>query len=64
VRQTGHGIGCIVRRARMLLNLEYEFRQSESPPGESALCIGQIHDPSQGVVISSNGELCALEVGS
>jgi hypothetical protein len=64
MRQAGHGIGCKVRCARMVFDFEYEFRQSESPPGESVLCVGQNHDPTQGVLIISNGELCALEVGS
>jgi hypothetical protein len=40
VRKTGHGIGRVLRCARMVLNLEDEFRKPEPPSREPPLYVG------------------------
>jgi hypothetical protein len=39
VRKPGHGIGSVVRCARMVLNLKDEFRKPEPPSCEPPLCV-------------------------
>jgi hypothetical protein len=50
VRKTWHCIGRVMGHNGVVFHFEREFREAKTPTGQPTLRIGEVHDPSEGMV--------------
>jgi hypothetical protein len=48
----------------VVFHFERELSEAKTPTGQQILRIGEVHDPSEGMVVRYYGEFRSLQIGS
>ena len=55
--------GRVVGGTGVVFDFKVKFLQAQPPPRQASLGVRQVHDPSEGMMVRSHGELVPLQIG-